>query len=90
MTATKQTTRKPAIKIYWTNHGRFSNEQFADLPEALRYAQRKGVDAVFIDFTEGTAVLGAWDAIGGYRAMCKAGESGYTWRTQKSETNQQK
>ncbi|MCW5982706.1 MAG: hypothetical protein KIT09_31750 [Bryobacteraceae bacterium] len=63
------------VRVFWMNHGWFSDEEFDDLPAAVRYAQSKGPSATF---HQGTTMLGSWDVIAGYRSRCPAGDAGYS------------
>lgn len=62
------------VRVFWTNHGWFSDEEFSTLPAALAYARGKGPSATFY---QGETLLGSWDAIEGYRSYCAAGDAGY-------------
>ena len=52
------------VSVYWTNHGYYSSETFATIPEAVAYARSKGPSA---SFSRDGQFLGSWDAIGGVR-----------------------
>lgn len=54
------------IRVFWINHGYYSQEEFTKLEAAVEYAKSKCFEAAF---HQGNRVLGAWSPIGGFRSF---------------------
>ena len=52
------------IRIFWTNHGYYSQEEFTSIDDAVAYVRTKCFEAAF---HQGDNVLAAWSPISGLR-----------------------
>jgi hypothetical protein len=56
--------RELMIRVFWTNHGYYSQEEFTNLDDAVAYVRTKCFEAAF---HQDDRVLAGWSPIGGLR-----------------------
>jgi hypothetical protein len=58
------------VRVFWTNHGYFAGETFANVADAVAFVRN-----VFFEATiyVGAEVVGAWTMFGGYRPLAEGG-----------------